>query len=198
MSARLRRLTADFERIQNEAAGHKYIKIEPIGPYPPERYLVTYLVKGLKWDKKLNRPVAIKKHQVEIYLSESYPREKPLCEIKTEIFHPNFRSKGTVCIGDHWAAGETLWDVIVQIGEMIQYQSYNPKSPLDAQAAKWARANEHLFPIGKVDLYQPEPEVEIGLETVPRTEDDDLDITLISERPTEEADTLDDIEIEFN
>ena len=57
---------------------------------------------------------------------------------------------------------------------------------------------QHLFPIGKVDLYQPEPEVEIGLETVPRTEDDDLDITLISERPTEEADTLDDIEIEFN
>ena len=194
MSARLRRLAADYERIQNEATGHKYIKIEPIGGYPPERYLVKYLVKGLKWDKKVNRPVAINQHQVEIYLTESYPREKPLCEIKTEIFHPNFRSQGSVCIGDHWAAGESLWDVIVQMGEMIQYQSYNPKSPLDAQAAKWARANEHLFPIGKVDLYQPEPQVEIGLETAASTDDDDLDITLITEKDTV---TLDDIDIEF-
>lgn len=32
MSARLRRLAADYEKIQNEAAGHKYIKIEPLGP----------------------------------------------------------------------------------------------------------------------------------------------------------------------
>jgi len=86
MSARLRRLAADYEKILNEAAGHTYIKIEPLGPHPPERYLVTYLVKGLKWDKKANRPVEINRHQVEIYLTDSYPREKPLCEIKTEIF----------------------------------------------------------------------------------------------------------------
>ena len=198
MSARLRRLAADYEKILNEAAGHKYIKIEPLGPHPPERYLVTYLVKGLKWDKKANRPVEINRHQVEIYLTDSYPREKPLCEIKTEIFHPNFRNQGSVCIGDHWAAGETLWDVIVQIGEMIQYQSYNPKSPLDAQAAQWSRANEHLLPIGKVDLYQPDPEVEIGLEAAPSLDDDDLDITLISASDNKDLDNLDDIDIELN
>lgn len=198
MSARLRRLAADYEKIQNEAAGHKYIKIEPLGPHPPERYLVTYLLKGLKWDKKAKRPVEVSQHQVEIYLTESYPREKPLCEIKTEIFHPNFRNQGTVCIGDHWAAGETLWDVIVQIGEMIQYQSYNPKSPLDAQAAQWSRANEHLFPIGKVDLYQPDPEVEIGVEVAASLDDDDLDITLFPSTDDKDSDNLDDIEIEFN
>ncbi|HHV16071.1 MAG TPA: ubiquitin-conjugating enzyme E2 [Gelria sp.] len=198
MSARLRRLAADYEKILNEAAGHKYIKIEPLGPHPPERYLVTYNVKGLKWDKKANRPVEINQHQVEIYLSESYPREKPLCEIKTEIFHPNFQNRGSVCISDYWAAGETLWDVIVQIGEMIQYQNYNPKSPLDARAAKWARANEHLFPVGKVDLYQPDPEVEIGVEVAASMDDDDLDITLFPSKNNKDLDNLDDIDIEFN
>lgn len=198
MSARLRRLAADYDKIQNEAAGHKYIKIEPLGPHPPERYLVTYFVKGLKWDNKTNRPVEISQHQVEIYLTESYPREKPLCEIRTEIFHPNFRNQGAVCIGDHWAAGETLWDVIVQIGEMIQYQSYNPKSPLDAQAAKWTRANEHLFPIGKVDLYQPDPEVEIDLEPAAGPDNDDLNITLFPNQDNKDRDNLDDIDIEFN
>lgn len=201
MSARLRRLAADYEKILTEAAGHKYIKVEPLSPHPPERYLVTYFVKGLKWDKTLNRPVEVNRHQVEIYLTESYPREKPLCEIKTEIFHPNFRNRGMVCIGDHWAAGETLWDVIVQIGEMIQYRSYNPKSPLDARAAKWCKANENLFPIGKVDLYQPDPEVEISPEAAVGRDNDDLEITLFPSRDNKDLNdskNLDDIDIELH
>lgn len=196
MSARLRRLTADYEKIRAEAAGHKYVKIEPLGPQPPERYLVTYLVKGLKWDQAANRPIELNRHQVEIYLGQSYPREKPICNIKTEIFHPNFQNRGTVCIGDHWAAGETLWDVIVQIGEMIQYQSYNPKSPLDAQAARWSRDNEHLFPIGKVDLYQPEPDVDISVEAAASL-DDDLDIELFPGKNKQSNDDLNDIDIEL-
>jgi len=81
---------------------------------------------------------------------------------------------------------------------MIQYQSYNPKSPLDAQAAQWSRANEHLLPIGKVDLYQPDPEVEIGLEAAASLDDDDLDITLIPASDNKDLDNLADIDIEFN
>jgi len=159
MSARLRRLAADCERIKAEAAGHKFIRVEPLGIYPPERYLVTYNLKGLRWDAFQNRPVESRLHQVEIYLAAGYPREKPYCMIRTDIFHPNFRSRGEVCIGDHWAAGSSLWDVIVHIGEMIQYRNYNVKSPLDARAAAWAGAYGHLLPVGKEDLYQAEPRV---------------------------------------
>lgn len=196
MNPRLRRLEADYKRIIDEAAGHKNIKVEALGAFPPEKYLITYYLKGLKWDDRFKRPVETNYHQVEVYLSTDYPREKPKCTIRTEIFHPNFQNKGAVCIGDHWAAGETLWDVIVQIGEMIQYRSYNPKSPLDARAARWAKANENLFPVGKLDLYQPDPEVELGLE-VADSREDDLEITLSPKQGDKAKDDLDDIDIEL-
>ena len=81
---------------------------------------------------------------------------------------------------------------------MIQYRSYNPKSPLDAKAAHWSQEYESLLPVGNVDLYQPDPEVEIGLETAASLDDDDLDITLIPSTDDKDLDNLDDIDIEFN
>lgn len=173
MSVRLRRLMADYEKLRNELAGHPYIKVEPLDGNPPEHYLVTYKLKGLKLDQQQSKPIETNFHQVEIYLNSEYPREMPYCKIRTEIFHPNFSSQ-KVCIGDNWAAGESLVDVIIQIGQMIQYQSYNPKSPLNAVAARWAMENEQLFPIGNVDLYQPEPEIEITTQP-----EDDLDIVFL-------------------
>ncbi|MFQ6097188.1 MAG: ubiquitin-conjugating enzyme E2 [Armatimonadota bacterium] len=183
MSARLRRLYADWQKIQDEFTGHPYIQVRPIAGDPPERYEVIFRVKGLRWDPNLNRPVETDYHRADIYLHQDYPREKPKCVLTTDIFHPNFGSY--ICIGDHWAAGETLVDVIIQIGEMIQYQSYNPKSPLNALAAQWARENEHLFPIGNADLYQEEVALTLGdaheIEPSPAQQPDadtELDITL--------------------
>lgn len=170
---RLRRLVADYENIRNEFAGHKHIRVEPVMGNPPEKYIVTYRLKGLKWDGSLGRPVETSFHQVEVYLHSEYPREKPQFILLTGIFHPNF-SDQYICIGDFWSAGQTVVDAIVQIGEMIQYRKYNYKSPLSAQAARWARENENYFPIGNIDLYQPEPEIELVSGTV----DDDLDIVL--------------------
>ena len=187
MSARLRRLMSDYEKLTQEFTGHKYIKVEPMGGNPPERYLITYNnIKGLKWDNAKKCPVETNFHQAEIYLHKNYPREKPQCTLRTEIFHPNFRSKGPICISDHWAAGESLVDVVIQIGQMIQYQNFNPKSPLDAVAARWSRENAHLFPIDNVDLYEPEPEIDIESE-------DDIEIELMA-RPDC---GLEDIDIEL-
>lgn len=185
MSIRLRRLTADYEKVRTELIGHKYIKVEPIEGDPPEKYLVSYNVKGLKLDSATNRPVETDFHQVVVYLPLGYPREKPVCKITTDIFHPNFRGS-QVCIGDEWAAGGSLADVIIHIGEMIQYRNYNPKSPLDPVAAKWATQNEHLFPIGNIDLYQPDVSIEI-----PKDEEGDIDIELFGN------DEVDEIEIEL-
>lgn len=164
MNARLKRLIADNEKINNDFIGHPYIKFESAGGNPPERYLVTYKVKGYKLDDR-GRPVIADLHQVEIYLHADYPKLKPYCFIKTPIFHPNFRD-GKICIGDHWNAGESISDIVVHIGDMIQYRSFNPKSPLNAEAARWSLENRHLFPAGNIDLWLPEPEISIdGFET---------------------------------
>jgi len=40
----------------------------------------------------------------------------------------------------------------VRIGEMLTFQSYNTKSPLNGAAARWAEQNLHRLPLQSVDL----------------------------------------------
>lgn len=189
MNARIRRLISDYEKIKEEFTGHKFVEVQPEGTIsPPEKYVVTYRVKGLKLDFRGKKPVETNKHIAEIYLHNEYPRSKPQCNMRTEIFHPNFRSKGAICIGDHWAAGETLVDIIIQIGNMIQYITYNEKSPLNCEAALWVQENKRFLPVSNIDLYMPEPEIKLS------EEEEDLDIKLEDARQ-EEVD--EDLEIEL-
>ena len=151
MTARMRRLASDYEQVKKDFAGHKNIIITPIGDEPPEKYHVTYFVNGI-YLLPDGRIETLGRHEIEITLHADYPRYKPICKILTPIWHPNFRD-GQICIGDIWGAGESLSDIIINIGDMIQYKSWNSYSPLSADAAQWAMENKHLFPVGNIDLY---------------------------------------------
>ncbi len=72
-----------------------------------------------------------------------------------------------ICIGDYWASGETLVDIIYQVGEMITYQSYNVTSPLNGIAAKWAKENIELFPLDAVHLRQGEIDISLADNNTP-------------------------------
>jgi ubiquitin-protein ligase len=157
MSPRQRRLTADFTAVKGEFSGHPHIRAEPVGAHPPENYRVTFEVVGLRLDG--DQPVAAQEHVVEIRLPLGYPREAPYVVPLTPVFHPNIAAH--YCIGDYWSAGQPLPDIIRKIGDMIQYRTYNVKSPLNAVAARWTVENEALFPIGDVELGTPEVEIEI-------------------------------------
>lgn len=151
MDARLRRIASDYEQIKKDFTGHKNIVVTPMGDEPPQKYHVTYYVNGIYLQPD-GRIETLGRHEVEIELHSEYPRYKPICKIQTPIWHPNFRD-GQICIGDIWGAGESLTDIIINIGDMIQYKSWNSYSPLSADAAVWAMDNKHLFPVGNVDLY---------------------------------------------
>ena len=151
MTARMRRLASDYEQVKKDFAGHKNIIVTPIGDEPPEKYHVTYFVNGI-YLLPDGRIETLGRHEIEITLHADYPRYKPICKILTPIWHPNFRD-GQICIGDIWGAGESLSDIIINIGDMIQYKSWNSYSPLSADAAQWAMENKHLFPVGNIDLY---------------------------------------------
>lgn len=151
MTARMRRLASDWEQVKKDFAGHKNIIVTPIGDEPPEKYHVTYFVNGI-YLLPDGRIETLGRHEVEITLHADYPRYKPICKILTPIWHPNFRD-GQICIGDIWGAGESLSDIIINIGDMIQYKSWNSYSPLSADAAQWAMENKYLFPVGNIDLY---------------------------------------------
>lgn len=159
MNPRLRRLEADQLAMHTAFAGHKWISIEPIGPAPAERYRITYRVPALR-RSPTNELERIELVVVEIALPSGYPREKPYCTTGTAIFHPNFGNY--ICIADTWNPSNTIVDTVVQIGDMLQYKSYNTSSPLNALAARWVADNLDLVPIGDRELIPVEPEIRLG------------------------------------
>ena len=122
---------------------------------PPEKYRLEYHVRGLMRGPG-GTPVVREEHLAEIQLTREYPRQSPKCKMLTPIFHPNIEP-AAICVGDHWTAGERLLDLIVRIGELIAYQAYNIKSPLDGEAAMWADQNSRLLPVDNRELRPPEP-----------------------------------------
>lgn len=160
MNPRLRRLQADFDHVREAFSGHPQVRVDVVGTRrPPESYRVEFRLRGLYLDG--DQPEYRDEHVAEIMLPRAYPAEKPYCVPLTPIFHPNIRDY--FCIADYWAAGTSLVDVISKMGDMIQWRIYNPASPLDAIAAKWALEQEPsgIFPVGDVDLGMPEVAVQL-------------------------------------
>lgn len=156
---RQRRLESDYQRMVTTFSGHSFIRVEPVGAPPPDRYRIIYTVPGLRLgaDGIISR---VEQHLVEIYLPSGYPREKPYCTTANQVFHPNFGSY--ICIADFWSSGQSLIDVVVQIGDMLQYKLFNVRSPLNAVAAKWVSENAANLPIGSVELLPQEPAISLG------------------------------------
>lgn len=150
MSIRLRRLQADYDKILETFAPGGKIQIKNTVGNPPEKYQVEYLVNSLvmRPDGSVQMKTA---HLVEVFLTRGYPRQAPQCRMLTPIFHPNI-APHAICIGDHWAAGESLPHLLLRIGEMLTFQSYNLKSPLNGEAAKWVEKNKQKLPVDKFDF----------------------------------------------
>ncbi len=145
LSPRLRRLVADLAQMREAFGRSEVIQIERTDGDPPDRYRLRYLVRGLERGGGAG-PVPREMHRVEIQLTAEYPRVAPLCRMLTPVFHPNV-DPAHICVGDHWTAGERLPDLAIRIGEMIAYQAYNIKSPLDARAAQWTDLHRHELPL---------------------------------------------------
>jgi ubiquitin-protein ligase len=149
-NVRVRRLKADYERLLASVDGKKKIRLIKTAGNPPEKYQLEYLVRSLIQDE--GGSVRTRStHLVEITLTRAYPRQAPQCRMLTPIFHPNV-APHAICVGDHWAAGETLGSLVTRIGEMLAFQSYNLKSPLNGEAARWVAENESKLPLDDFDF----------------------------------------------
>lgn len=150
MSVRLRRLKADYDKLCTLFSQESRIRIKKTLGDPPEKYQLEYLVSSM--EKKIDGQLHLRSNFiVEITLTGSYPRMAPQCKMLTPVFHPNI-APHAICIGDHWAAGESLANLVVRIAEMLAYQSYNLKSPLNGEAAKWAELNKDQLPLDSFDF----------------------------------------------
>lgn len=151
MNPRTRRLLMDFQKIDEAFAGSSFVWIEKMEGNPPERYRVVYRVPSLKADAS-GRVTRSNEHVMEVSLPVGYPRQPPHCSMATQIFHPNIDSSA-VCFGDFWAAEESLANLIGRIGEMITFQSYNIKSPLNPEAAVWVSRIQDSLPLAVVNFF---------------------------------------------
>ena len=149
MGLRDRRLAADSAAIRRIDERGGPIRVVDVDGDPPERFRLEYRVRGL----------AIKggvvseqdRHLVEVYLTLAYPRQAPQCRMLSPVFHPNI-APHAICIGDHWSAAESLDRLVVRIAEMLCFQSYNVKSPLNAEAARWTEENLRRLPLSSEDF----------------------------------------------
>jgi ubiquitin-protein ligase len=148
-TVRLKRLQADFEKMRDYVTRHPRLQLIQAEGTPPERYQLEYRIRSLRQaDDELK---TVKSHLVEIVLPLNYPRMPPQCRMLTPIFHPNI-APHAICIGDHWSPGEPLWSIVARIGEMIAYQSYNTKSPLNGEAARWVDQHVDELPLDPVSM----------------------------------------------
>ncbi len=159
MSAmRLRRLQADFEKLSDYVRRHPRLKIIQSEGEPPERYQLEYRIRSLR--QVNDELIHAKSHLVEIALPRNYPRVPPQCRMLSPVFHPNI-APHAICVGDHWSAGEPLASLVARIGEMLAYQSYNVKSPLNGEAARWVEQHLDELPLDPVSLLVEESEAPV-------------------------------------
>jgi len=169
-SPRMRRLKADHELMKELSARSDLIKFDSQSTrpgLPPEKYIVTYLCRGIVGVDRQGIPKYGEKHQVEIYLHSQYPQRWPGMKWLTPIWHPNINHlNGTVCIdAAWWTASRSLDRLILMIGEMVQYKNFHddptkPPFPWDPEAARWCQGyrKKHVkaFPVDQRELLRPE------------------------------------------
>lgn len=149
-NVRLRRLKADHEALRRLSHLHPKIEIEGVFGNPPERYRLLIKVKSLR-----ERGDAIEtatEHRLEVTMPRGYPRDAPMFRMLTPVFHPNI-APHAVCIGDDWTAGESIDHLIQRVGEILAYQSYNTKSPLNGRAAQWVDEHRDRLPVDPEEFF---------------------------------------------
>ena len=150
MGIRDKRLQSDYLKMCETFPNTGKIKILSTSGTPPDKYQIEFSVNSIVMNPQ-GQVVAKNKHTAEIYLTATYPRQAPQCRMLTPVFHPNI-APHAICIGDHWAVGESLPHLVIRIAEMLAYQSYNLKSPLNGDAAQWADKNRFKFPLDRTDF----------------------------------------------
>lgn len=160
MNPRLRRLENDYQEIRRRFDGDSYVEVLPLGTVPPQQYQLIYRVPSLRINMS-NSPVMVPQTIINLSLPMGYPREKPNAVAIDPVFHPNFGNY--VCIADFWSPAQSLSDIIVLMGDMLQWKKFNIRSPLNAVAAEWAVEHGGEIPIGNIELGVIDTDLEIKI-----------------------------------
>lgn len=151
-SVRDKRLEADYKSLRNTFAGEDLVEIRAIGTAPFEKYMIVYKLPSLRLNAS-GQPMRVDATVVELSLPTEYPKLPPVARTVAGdvVFHPNFNAS-KICLADHWSPSFQLVDIVREIGELLTWQKYNIKSPLNAVAAEWSQAHLNELPLAHVNL----------------------------------------------
>lgn len=148
LQGRRARLLLEYEKLINLERRSDFIKIEPVEVLPgmpPEKYVITFTCGGIAELNEDQSPKFSEFHQVSMNLSRDFPNQEPYLKWLTPIWHPNIEHKEPhhVCTNNvqNWYPAKSLDDLVITLGEMVQYRRYHAAwiapFPLDKEAADW-------------------------------------------------------------
>lgn len=133
-------------------------------PLAKDRYVARFLCKGLIRNRS-GEVVEAEGWEVGMRFPSDYLRHVNPFEVLTwlhpiDAWHPNIRAPA-ICAG--WIPpGTELVDLLYQCFEIITYVNWASHDPLNAEAAQWARNNQHRFPVDRRPLKRRQLHVEIS------------------------------------
>ena len=156
-----KRLDNDYRELRNAFAGEDLVDIRAVGTAPFRKYMIVYKVPSLRLNSS-GQPIRVEQTVVEINLPMGYPKVPPVAKTVAGdvVFHPNF-SPSKICLMDHWAPSVQLSDLVREIGSMLQWEKYNIRSPLNAEAAEWRQRHKEELPLATHSLGGSVVEVKI-------------------------------------
>ena len=138
------RLRNDYQRIRDLVDRSDFIHVVATEGEPAEKYLIRFTCRGVEKVSPGGKPVYRDTHDVSVYLHSEYPLKQPQLKWLTPMFHPNIHVTCAVCIGAWWPA-KTLDELLLTLGEMVQYKNFDPQDPMNSRAATWALRNRRFF-----------------------------------------------------
>jgi ubiquitin-protein ligase len=151
-SAREKRLDSDYRMLRSTFEGEDMVEIRAVGTAPFEKYMLVYKVPSLRLNST-GQPMRVDATVVEITLPAEYPKMPPTARTVAGdvVFHPNFNA-AKICLADHWSPSFQLADIVREIGELLTWQKFNIRSPLNAVAAEWSQQHMDEIPLARVNL----------------------------------------------
>jgi ubiquitin-protein ligase len=115
---------------------------------PPDQYDISYQIGGLS----LSDTGEVREsfgHTISLTIPFGFPHFPPSCKPKSNIFHPDF-DPAAICIGNFWEENESLPDLIVTIGRMINGEIFSTSNVFNEEAGYWYSKHPEKFPLSDI------------------------------------------------
>jgi hypothetical protein len=145
------RLAVDHDKLQRLLAVTPAITLVESTGEPPTRYLLEYRVKTWSKDPQGTAIAPLDQVRAEFVLPDGYPRHPPVVRLLSPVYHPNVSGE-QVALSPGWSAGTSLPLYLLRLAEVLAFQSYSLKFPLNPAAATWAEQQLATFPTDDTDF----------------------------------------------